>query len=50
MFEDQVLLNPGNEVILEDAFDQLVKQVGCEEQPSVGTRNTDCERLSSPFN
>jgi hypothetical protein len=49
MFEDQVILDPANEVILEDTFDQLVKKVGGKEQPSVGTRNTDCEWLSTPF-
>ncbi len=49
MFDDQVILDPVNEVILEDTFDQLVKKVGCKEEPGVGTRDNDCEWLSTPF-
>ena len=49
MFSDQVILNPADEVILEDTFDQLVKKVGRKEEPGVGTRNNDCEWLFTPF-
>ena len=41
----QVFLDPGNQVILEGALDELVKNVWGNNTMDVGTRKVICKRL-----
>ena len=41
----QVFLNPGHQVILEGALDELMKNVWGNETVDVGTRKIICKRL-----
>ena len=45
VYNDKIILNPLDKVVLENTFDQLMEEVWCEEDPRVRTRNNNCEWL-----
>ena len=45
MYEDEILTNPGNEVIFERAFDDLVKEIGAQQFMDIGAGKPGSERL-----
>lgn len=45
--DDQVFLNPVDQVILEDALDQLMEYVWREEPADIGSREIVCEGLQT---
>lgn len=45
MGDQQQLVNPGDEMIMETAFDQLMENVGGDELANVRTGEVVCERL-----
>jgi hypothetical protein len=45
MYEDKILTNPGDKVVLERAFDDLVKEIRAQQFVNIGTGKSGCERL-----
>ena len=44
--EFQVILNPGNQMVLEGTFDELVENVWCDQFMNIGSWEVVCERLA----
>jgi hypothetical protein len=45
MRKDKVLTNPGDEVVLESAFDDLMEEIRAKQLMDIGTGKSCCERL-----
>ena len=50
MRKDEKFSNPGDKVVLEDSFDDLMKKISGEELMDVSAREVVCEWLSNQNN
>ena len=45
MYEDEILTNPGDEVVLKRALDDLVEEIRAQQLVDIGTGESGCEWL-----